>query len=551
MTSSACHTTGTGDFSSRLPWSGDPRAAAKTELLRYARENPTGIRPTVAARSVLDPDARGGDRDARFARRFYENHSDLFKITRQGRDTWVEPRPAAFHLNRRKHRAKNGDGGGVGYDTEGTPEVEAGRTGEDGPEVVSVGEDNGPRKFAKDRVRSFLSRYASIRSGATRAALLDGLATELASIEDRVTVMEKVRGSGPDYLLAPYRTRFNSPSRVAENQERFREAFARAEAEFEEAVVVTLTTDPGRHDSILDATDSLLENKNRLSAWLSYDPENSPSRPGYRPPNVYALEFTDSGLPHLHVAYFGVRWLAPQGTLAKYWRDRGQGEVVHVRRAVKRDDEFVMTGQKDGRRPTVRRYFSKTLRDLSILSRLSPEEVKERGHDPGWRSRRPVETRPLVGDWKASVGRVAVVNNRGRRGRIRRGRPGPSPCPAVSFCRCVEIRQSPGIHPSVRFPSRQGTRTALTTNGSIHNDLGYLLVNLIVSAMERIKALLLPTGIGVLIVVLGSITDIMDAGFAAARTGPAALGDFLYGFLLFFILVLFILALIARISASV
>lgn len=129
--------------------------------------------------------------------------------------------------------------------------------------------------------------------------------------------------------------------------------------------MVTLTTDPGRHDSILDAMDALLENKNRLSAWLSYDPENGPSRPGYRPPNVYALEFTDSGLPHLHVAYFGVRWLVPQETLAEYWRDRGQGEVVHVRQAAKRGDEFVLTGKEDGRRPTVRRYFSKTLRAIS------------------------------------------------------------------------------------------------------------------------------------------------------------------------------------------
>lgn len=194
MTSAACHTSGAGDSSRRLPWSGDPRAAAKTELLKYARQNPTGVRPTVAARAILDPDARGGDRDARFSRRFYENHPDLFKITRQGRDMWVEPRPTAFHLNHRKHRAKNGDGGGTDYDTDQTPRVEGGRTGEEGPEVASVGEDDGPGEFAKDRARSFLSGYSSIGSDTTRADLLAELGTELASIEDRVTVMERVRG---------------------------------------------------------------------------------------------------------------------------------------------------------------------------------------------------------------------------------------------------------------------------------------------------------------------------------------------------------------------
>jgi len=286
VTSPACHTTGAGDSSSLLPWSGAPRAAAKTQLLKYARQNPTGVRPTVAARAVLDPDARGGDQDARFARRFYENHPNLFKITRHGRNTWVEPRPAAFHSNCRKHRAKNGDGGGIGYDTEEVPGVEGGRTGEVGPEVASEGED-GPGEFAKDRARGLLSSVGTIEADSLRADLLGELGTELASIEDRVTVMERVRGSGPDYLLAPYRTRSNSPARVAKNRERFGEAFDRAAEEFEEAVVVTLTTDPARHDSILDATDALLENKNRLSAWLSYDPENGPSRRGYRPPNVY------------------------------------------------------------------------------------------------------------------------------------------------------------------------------------------------------------------------------------------------------------------------
>lgn len=357
-----CQSTGSEDSADTFPWDGDPRGAAKTKLLRYARQNPTGIRPTVAARAVLDPDARGGDADSRLARRFYENHPDLFKITRQGGVTWVEPRPAAFHLNRRKQEAKNADGGGVGYDT-----------GE-----IGGGDADSPQEFAKDRARSFLSRYSSVGSDATRADLLGELGTELASIEDRVAVMERVRGSGPDYLLAPYETRFNSPSRVMESRERFGEAFDRATERFEEAVVVTLTTDPGRHDSILDATDALLENKNRLSAWLSYDPENGPSRPGYRPPNLYALEFTDSGLPHLHVAYFGVRWLTTQAALSDYWSRRGQGEVVHVRQAAKRGGEFVLTGERDGRRPTVRRYFSKTLRDLSTLAGLSPEEVEER-----------------------------------------------------------------------------------------------------------------------------------------------------------------------------
>jgi hypothetical protein len=87
----------------------------------------------------------------------------------------------------------------------------------------------------------------------------------------------------------------------------------------------------------MDATESLLKNKNWLGEWLAYDPKSDdrPGRPGFRPTNLYALEFTDSGLPHLHVVYFGVRWLTTQAALSRYWGDR-QGKVVHIHRLAKR-----------------------------------------------------------------------------------------------------------------------------------------------------------------------------------------------------------------------
>ena len=40
-----------------------------------------------------------------------------------------------------------------------------------------------------------------------------------------------------------------------------------------------------------------MENRNRLSSWLVYDPESGPSRPGFRPSNLYVLEFTEDGKP--------------------------------------------------------------------------------------------------------------------------------------------------------------------------------------------------------------------------------------------------------------
>ena len=68
--------------------------------------------------------------------------------------------------------------------------------------------------------------------------------------------------------------------------------------------------------------------------------------------------------------------------------------------------------------------------------------------------------------------------------------------------------------------------------------------------MKQIGQLLLPTGLGVLIVLLGSITGIMDAGFEAAREGPIALVGFLEGFIVLFVLVMLMLGIFARIRAA-
>jgi predicted Rossmann-fold nucleotide-binding protein len=68
--------------------------------------------------------------------------------------------------------------------------------------------------------------------------------------------------------------------------------------------------------------------------------------------------------------------------------------------------------------------------------------------------------------------------------------------------------------------------------------------------MKQIGQLLLPTGLGVLIVLLGSITGIMDAGFEAAREGPIALVGFLEGFIVLFVLVMLMLGIFASIRAA-
>lgn len=357
VTPGACQSSGAGDTACSYPWAHDPRADAKADLFEFVASTPEGANLPYIVRTVFGRDVDLAGADARLARRFFDNHPELFEIDRRDDFVWVFPRPAAFHLTAGKRSAKNEDGGGAKANAPG------------------IGGE-----YAKDRARSFLSKWSTVGSDSTRADLLRELATERESVADTWQVFERIRGNGPEYLCLPYRNRFNSTDRAGDLLASWRRAWRRARGRYDDAVLVTLTTDPGMHDSIADATEALIENKNRLSSWLEYDPKSGPSRPGFRPTNLSVLEFTDSGLPHLHVVYFGIRWVTTQGELADYWEGRGQGRVVDVRQLSKRGGEFVMRtddlpdDNTAGKR-TARAYLGKSIRTLLTIADMTPADV--------------------------------------------------------------------------------------------------------------------------------------------------------------------------------
>lgn len=388
-----CQSPGVPHTPLSAPWRDTAREDDKTRLYEYVRDAPDGTPLSKVVRDVFE--GGSGDysnTDYQLARRFFERH-DCFLITRRGGNLWVEPTPDLFHLNRCKQSVGTPDGAGVESKTPGDRD-----------------------KWAKDRARATLSKVSRVGSDGLRADLLGELGTELDSIAERYTIHERVRGSGPEYLLVPYSTRFNSRERVEDTRARYHRAWDRATERYDKAVSVTLTTDPKMHDSIADATDALLKHKNDLGRWLSYDPETGPSRPGFRPESIHVLEWTDSGLPHLHVVYFGVGWLTTHDALSGYWSGK-QGSVVYLRRLSKRGGMWLWSGgdadgeatREDGedgprddgedaedvpdRRP--RAYLSKALGTLSTVADMTPGEVEDRA----------VRTREGEGGdvWKASL----------------------------------------------------------------------------------------------------------------------------------------------------
>ena len=86
------------------------------------------------------------------------------------------------------------------------------------------------------------------------------------------------------------------------------------------------------------------------------------------------LEWTDSGLPHLHILLFGVDWVASQEALSNYWGQK-QGRIVDVRRVWKRDDRWLI---RDGdSRVSARQYLGESMRLLCDLASMDPADVRD------------------------------------------------------------------------------------------------------------------------------------------------------------------------------
>lgn len=358
MSTDPCHTAGTAPS----PWVDDPRADAKDALLRYAVNHPEGAPVIVAARSVLAVET-AGDANHRLALRFYDGHPDLFKTDTRDGLRWVEPRNPAFTRPANNHSPKHGEGDGTTDDTS-PVSPKTGGTVETRP--------SSPRANARDA----LAGRRVVDRDTSRGMLLDALATYRETTEDRFHQLDRVRGRGEETLLVPYVTRFNAPSRVADSRERVETAFDAARGRFERAVMVTLTSDPKRHESVAAAGESLLADVSRFKSWVATD-----SRIGHRPPSVVIPEFTDSGLPHAHVVLFGVSWVVAHAELSAYWSHRrDRGEVVWFDRLSSRGESgrwrWSSDGPTDAEGRPPRSYLLKSHDALAGVASASPKEVR-------------------------------------------------------------------------------------------------------------------------------------------------------------------------------
>lgn len=285
---------------------GNHRDDDRLRLIKYSVNHPEGAPIAQCWRDVfgrtgpVDP----ADSDYQLTRRFYTGNDEYFDTFEQNGQTSVEYRLSLLDLIREGITQKSD------FD------------------------------YADDRQywRSSLARTSSLGDD-HKEGLAEALQSYVNRIDDyRMLFRATDLRSGDDQLFTkPYLTRFNSMGRIKQQWARFNAALDHARDNFENAAVVTLTTDPKKFPHLLAAWEDINPNFNRLMSWMDYEPKQKPSsRPGYRPPYIKAVEATQDGKPHLHVLFFdvptrnGKPHLIDKQELSNRWDDLGQGKIVDL-----------------------------------------------------------------------------------------------------------------------------------------------------------------------------------------------------------------------------
>jgi len=314
----------------------DDRGDDKSRLIKWLTYHPESVPVARSVKAVMPSTAEDriaerdySNTDYQFARRFFDR-TEYAELDDDGDVLSASPTPAAFHLTRES-------------------------------EIPSEHASS----YAKDRADALTRGIWSLNDVKDARLLAKDFATYLESIDQRRLMLEE-----PDHdvqLTMPYHTRFNNDHRKNEQWARYNQAWEAADEKYDRGVMLTLTTDPKRYDSIAAMVDGLME------AWQDlHETLNQRYLEDQRLDFIRALEFGGSeksnhiGLPHLHVCVFGVPYV-DHGWLSNYWADR-QGEIVHIHGMNKRgaDSWIMQSGAHEGKSAAgyLGKYLSKTFESI-------------------------------------------------------------------------------------------------------------------------------------------------------------------------------------------
>jgi len=243
-----------------------------------------------------------------------------------------------------------------------------------------------PKRANPKRVSAILLLSQIKMLNETTQELVSDLFEAYLEDTDRRVILLRSVDTG-EFLKLPYSHRFR-PNRLKAQLAKYDLAWEQAESRgYKRAVFLTLTTDPSKYNSLLEAYRDISPKWNRLMSWIT-------KRLGSRPLYILVFEFTKSGLPHIHAILFGISRIAPQDELNRRWGaftwlyslkySRGQwikvGNPKKKRKQAPKTNGPVFTDAK----AYLRKYLSKAFRAFVHFS----EPASQRDF---WRQEAPVQ----------------------------------------------------------------------------------------------------------------------------------------------------------------
>jgi hypothetical protein len=368
------------------PWRGeayDEHKEAFFQIVRQNRYNGCPTRLSEAVRYVYGEDYSNAEykRLSRFAKR-----SDWFNTSSTAGFVVVEPTPACFKSTRfktQKALAKKAGRQGDAAVKEKTGDETVAAADEATLPTADEGEITAA-SYPKDRVRNCVEKRGPRLDGPADATdYRDEILSELTAY--REAIKDKFNYFSHSYrdkhLLKEYITRFNDEGRAKKSQRRFRERLTTAAERYDEAACVTLTVDPTRFDSHRKAVDEFSDAVSRFLSWL-------PHQLGISPAQVSARDFQKNGLPHIHIALFGVRPVddgqseTGEATLSKaevrdYWdTTAGISSQVRVQPVTRRNESWLLHRDDDGK-VSLSYYLGKRMRELADYAAADADEAAD------------------------------------------------------------------------------------------------------------------------------------------------------------------------------
>jgi hypothetical protein len=243
--------------------------------------------------------------------------------------------------------------------------------------------------YPKDRAQSILEKRTRLDDGKYndkhdyRSELLRELATYRAQIEDKFVYFEREHDiiGLPNYLIKPYSTRYNDTAKATDIRAGFTGALEAATERHNRGAVVSLTVDPNRFSSHSEASEAGIKAASDLINREVY-------QLGVRPDYIRVVDYQRNGLIHFHICVFGVRVVdgdteAGVPTLSEqhvrgYWDGtKDIGSQVSVQPIHERDGDWILHND-DGGRQTVRLYLGKRIRELTEISSMTPDELRQK-----------------------------------------------------------------------------------------------------------------------------------------------------------------------------